>query len=298
MKHFPIDLLQTFIATVETGSMAKAARIVGRTPSAVSLQMAKLSALVGHPLFRRRGREQALTGAAEALVAHAREVIQISERAFAAMRSERLEGPVRFGTVQDLADALLPRALADFSRQYPGVMLHVQVARSDALLEQAREGDLDFAVCFTGPHALREIRREPMVWLGHRDVACKDPLPLAILDPGCGYTDAASASLRHHGRSFEVVLRTPSLLGLRAALEAGLAVGCRTALMKSGTIDVLGVDDNLPALPSIGFALLIPRPLGAAARRLASVVRELVVDQRGTVRTSAATLALNRSAAS
>src|SRR4051812_2541621 len=132
MKHFPVELLQTFLATVETGSMAKAARIVGRTPSAVSRQMAKLPALVGHPLFRRRGHVQELTGAAEALVAHARDVIQVSERAFAAMRSERLEGPVRFGTVQDLADTLLPRALAPFSRQYPGVTVHVQVARSDA----------------------------------------------------------------------------------------------------------------------------------------------------------------------
>ena len=62
----------------------------------------------------------------------------------------------------------------------------------------------------------------------------------------------------------------------RQALEAGFAIGCRTALMKSGTIEVLGLDDNLPALPSIGFALLIPRPLGAAARRLASLVREVV----------------------
>jgi DNA-binding transcriptional LysR family regulator len=276
MKHFPVELLQTFLATVETGSMAKAARIVGRTPSAVSLQMAKLSSLVGHPLFRRRGHLQELTGAAEALVAHAREVIQVSERAFAAMRSERLEGPVRFGTVQDLADTLLPRALADFSRQYPGVTVHVQVARSDALLEQARDGDLDFAVCFTGPRALREIRREPMVWLGHRDVAARDPLPLAVLDPGCGYMEAAAESLRRQGRTFQIVLRTPSLLGLRAALEAGFAIGCRTSLMKSGTIEVLGAESDLPALPSAGFALQIPRPLGAAARRLASLVREVV----------------------
>jgi len=276
MKHFPIELLQTFIATVETGSMAKAARIVGRTPSAVSLQMAKLSELVGHPLLRRAGREQSLTGAGEALVAHAREVIETSERAFAAMRSERLEGPVRFGAVQDLADALLPRALADFSRQYPGVTVHLQVARSDALLEQARSGELDFAACFTGTHALREIRREPMVWLGHRDVARRDPLPLAVLDPSCGYIEAASECLRRHGRRFEVVLRTPSLLGLRAALEAGFAVGCRTALMKSGSIEMLGPAENLPALPSVGFALHIPRPLGAAARRLATVVREAI----------------------
>ncbi len=276
MNHFPIDLLQTFIATVETGSMAKAARIVGRTPSAVSLQMTKLASLVGHPLFRRVGGDYVLTGAAEALVAHAREVIETSERAFISMRSERLEGPVRFGAVQDLADALLTRALADFAMQHPGVTVHVQVARSDALLEQARSGELDFAVCFTGAKALREIRREPMVWLGHRDVARRDPMPFAVLDPACGYIEAATEALRRHGRRFTIVLRTPSLLGLRAALEAGFAVGCRTALMKSGTIEVLTGDDDLPPLPSVGFALYIPRPLGAAARRLASVVREVV----------------------
>jgi DNA-binding transcriptional LysR family regulator len=192
------------------------------------------------------------------------------------MRSERLEGPVRFGTVQDLADSLLPRALADFSRRYPGVTVHVQVARSDALLEQARSGDLDFAACFSGTRLLREIRREPMLWLGHRELAKDDPLPLAVLDPTCGYIEAATEALRRHGRRFTVVMRTPSLLGLRAALQAGFAVGCRTGLMRSGSIEVLGADDNLPPLPSIGFALHIPRPLNAAARRLASAVREAV----------------------
>ena len=36
MQDLPLELLRTFVATVDTGSMAKAARIVARTPSAVS----------------------------------------------------------------------------------------------------------------------------------------------------------------------------------------------------------------------------------------------------------------------
>ena len=131
-------------------------------------------------------------------------------------------------------------------------------------------------VCFSSRRASREIRREPMVWLGHRDLAARDPLPLAVLDPSCGYMEASTGALRRHGREFEIVLRTPSLLGLRAALEAGLAIGCRTALMKSGSIEILGGEERLPSLPRIGFALYIPRPLGPAARRLAAVVREVV----------------------
>jgi DNA-binding transcriptional LysR family regulator len=276
MRDLPLDLLRTFVATVDGGSMAKAARKVARTPSAVSLQMSRLGELVGQPLFRRRGRAQALTRAGEMLVPHAREILNASERALAALSDERLEGPVRFGTVQDLADIVLPRALADFSKQYPDVILHVQVAQSVVLLEQAQAGDLDFVVCFQSRRAPRTIRREPMVWLGHSALAALDPLPIAVLDPPCGYIEAATQALRRAGRAHEIVLRTPSLLGLRAALEAGLAVGCRTALMRSGTIEILGSAERLPPLPEIGFALYVPRPMSPAARRLAALVRQVV----------------------
>jgi DNA-binding transcriptional LysR family regulator len=276
MRDLPLGLLRTFVATVDTGAMAKAARLVSRTPSAVSLQMTRLGELVGHPLFRRRGRELLLTRAGELLNPHAREILNASERAVAALTGERLEGPVRFGTVQDLADRVLPRVLADFSRQYPGITLHVQVAPSAMLLEQARAGDLDFVVCFQSRRAPRTIRREPMVWLGHRDVAALDPVPLAVLDPPCGYIEAAVEALRRAGRGYSVVLRTPSLLGLRGALEAGLAVGCRTALMKTGSIEILGSAERLPPLPEIGFALYVPRPMSPAARRLSAVVRDVV----------------------
>src|SRR5256714_13055004 len=217
MKALPLELLRTFVAIVDTGSMASAARVVSRTPSAVSLQMCRLGELVGQPLFRRKGRAQALTRAGELLVPHAREILGASERALAALSEERLQGPVRFGTVQDLADRVLPRVLADFARQYPGVTLHVQVAQSAALIEQARAGDLDFVVCFQTRQAPKEIRREPMVWLGHREVALLDPLPVAGLDPPCGYIEAATPAPRRAGRADHLLLRPPEPPGLRAA---------------------------------------------------------------------------------
>jgi DNA-binding transcriptional LysR family regulator len=276
MKDLPLELLRTFLATVDTGSMANAARVVARTPSAVSLQMCRLGELLGQPVFRRSGRAQALTHAGELLVPHAREIVGASERALAALAGERLEGPVRFGTVQDLADRVLPRALADFCKQYPGVTLFVQVAKSAQLLEQAGAGELDFAVMFRSRSAQRVIRREPMVWLGHPELAQLDPLPIAVLEPSCGYIEAATHALRQAGRGYRIVLRTPSLAGLRAALEAGLAIGARTALLRSGSIEVLGEAERLPPLPEMAFALHIPRPMGPAARRLAAVVREVV----------------------
>ena len=48
-----IDVLKTFIAVAETGSVKCAAERVGRSPAAVSMQMKKLE-VVGAPVFHLR----------------------------------------------------------------------------------------------------------------------------------------------------------------------------------------------------------------------------------------------------
>src|SRR5438270_12302657 len=99
MQDLPLELLRTFVATVDGGSMAKAARAVARTPSAVSLQMTKLGERIGQSLFHRHGRTLVLSRAGELLLPHAREILLASARALAALPGELLEGPVRFGPV-------------------------------------------------------------------------------------------------------------------------------------------------------------------------------------------------------
>lgn len=291
MRDLPIELLRTFVAVVECGTMAKAARVVSRTPSAVSLQMSRLTATVGRPLFRLEGRTQALTAAGETVLRCAREILAINDRALADLSDESMQGPVRFGTVQDLADTLLPSALARFAESHPAVTLEVHVGTSALLLDEADDGKLDFVVCFQSRRAPRVIRREKLVWLGRRTAALLDPLPIAILQPTCALCDEGTAALERAGRRHHVVLRTPSLSGLRAALEAGLAVGCRTPLLHSGNIEVLGAELGLPKLPDVGFALHVPRALTPAARRVAALVRG-VISAEGSTSEPTASLAV------
>ncbi len=276
MRDLPTELLRTFVAVVDGGTMARAARIVERTPSAVSLQMGKLARIVGRPLLRQEGRTQQLTPAGETLLVHAREIIAASDRALGAVRGDGVEGVVRFGTVQDLADTLLPSALAEFAKTHPAVTLDVHVGTSSVLLDEADAGKLDFVACFQSRRAPRAIRHERVVWLGRPAVAAMDPVPIAILQPPCSLCESGIEALRRAGRRHYVVLRTPSLSGLRAALEAGLALGCRTPLLKSGNIEVLGSDENLPLLPDVAFALHVPRMLSPAARRVAGLVRQVI----------------------
>ena len=63
-----IDQLRTFIAIAETGSFTKAADVVNKTQSAVSMQMKRLEERLERPIFARDGRASKLTedGAAPA----------------------------------------------------------------------------------------------------------------------------------------------------------------------------------------------------------------------------------------
>ena len=51
-----IDQLRTFIAIAETGSFTKAAEVVHKTQSAVSMQMKRLEERLNKPIFARDGR--------------------------------------------------------------------------------------------------------------------------------------------------------------------------------------------------------------------------------------------------
>ena len=86
-------MLRTLVLAVDLGGFARAARRVGRTQSAVSLQMRRLEAGAGQSLFTRAGRSFALTTAGEQVLGYARRLLAINDEAVAAVRGTRLACP-------------------------------------------------------------------------------------------------------------------------------------------------------------------------------------------------------------
>ena len=92
-----IDQLRTFIAIVETGSFTRAADIVHKTQSAVSMQMKRLEERVGRPVFARDGRASKLTEDGDRLLDYARRIVKLNIEALAAFTETELAGRVRLG---------------------------------------------------------------------------------------------------------------------------------------------------------------------------------------------------------
>ena len=141
-----VDQLRTFIAIVETGSFTKAAEVVHKTQSAVSMQMKRLEERLGRPIFARDGRASKLTEDGERLLDYARRIVKLNVEALAAFDDAELTGRVRLGVPDDYADRYLPEIMARFSRAYPGVELTVMCEPSVELVERIDANELDLAI--------------------------------------------------------------------------------------------------------------------------------------------------------
>ena len=63
LTNLDLDTLRTLVIANDLGGYGEAARRLGRTPSAISLQMKRLQDDIGATLFRKEGRRIALTEA-------------------------------------------------------------------------------------------------------------------------------------------------------------------------------------------------------------------------------------------
>jgi DNA-binding transcriptional LysR family regulator len=272
--NLPTELLRSFAAIVDSGSMLRATERVFVTQSALSLQMKRLEETVQRPLFHRDGRRLVLTPAGDTLLAYARDMLAINDRALAALSGDVLVGPARVGMVQDFAEALLGGVLARFAELNPETQLQVRVGGSHELLELLASDRLDLVLGMGPADDLSAIRTAPMRWLGETALVEQDVLPLAILEVPCRFRDAALRALDGAGRAYRVVLETPSLSVLRAALDCGLAVSCRTDVFSRQSIDA----ESLPVLPEVAYVRHTRPDAHPTITRLAELITAAVLD--------------------
>lgn len=271
----PLDLdqLRTFIAIADTGSFTRAAEVVSRTQSAVSMQMRRLEERIGKPIFTRDGRASRLTEEGERLLGYARRMVRLSDEALAAFDDSELTGTVRLGTPDDYADRFLPEVLARFARSHPRAEVSVICEPSVRLLELARLGEIDLAiVTYCGETHTEIVRREPLLWVGSTAHAIEreDVVPLALSRPPCIFRAAALDALAAAGREYRVLYNSGNYAALAAAVQAGLAV---TVLAESSLrpgMRVLGEADGFPRLPQceIGFVRSWTRPTSPTVDKL------------------------------
>lgn len=284
-----IDQLKTFVAIVDTGSFTRAAEIVHKTQSAVSMQMKRLEERVGKPIFARDGRASKLTEDGERLLDYARRILRLNVECLATFSGSELAGRVRLGVPDDYADRYLPEILARFSRSNPKVEVTVVCEPTPMLVERIHANDLDLAIIThvetRGPAEV--IRDERLLWVTSQRHAAQEetPVPLALGRPTCNWRQAATERLDLIGRPYRILYASWNSNAVGAAVMAGLAVSVLPESAIRTGMRILGPQDGFPALPSCKIGLMRSRHDTPA---LADALAGHIVSSLGNLRSDAA----------
>ncbi len=272
------ELLRTFVAIADGGSFTVAAERLGRTQSAISMQVKRLEEIAEQPLFTRHARGVSLTGCGEALVTEARRIVLLLERASDGMRRQSLAGGVRVGIPEEYGATILPAVLARFAQGQPGVQVTVR-CESSKTLERAlhgREIDLAVLVIDSGQAEGEILVHDPMVWVtsSRHVVHEQDPLPVAMFEQDCWVRDRALKVLDRAHRRYRVAYTSRAITGLQAAASAGLAVTVLGASTVPAGCRVLTAAEGFLELPGSSIVLREARSIaGPAVAAMAAAMR-------------------------
>ena len=278
------DLLRTFLAIADTGSVTAGAARIARSQSATSLQIKQLESVIGRPVFRRHGRGVALTPEGEKLLPVARRVTETLDSSLADLRGESLRGRLRIGIREDHGGMALTRIIADFGARHADVDLQIQCALGATFPSALSSGALDLAVFEVPEPEAGDIvlRSDSLIWMRSRgrDFADADPLPVAVFDLDCWWRDIALASLDKAGRRYRIVFTSESVASVRAAVRAGMAVGLLNAAEDTfGLIRMTGLDSAHRSHLVLRHAPAAPAPLCTA---MAEAIEKVFTPQNGT----------------
>jgi len=274
MRPFSLDQLRTFVAVCEAGSLAAGAPHVFLSQSAVSEQLRKLEQHAGRTLLARSKAGVAPTVAGQRLLAHARQLLALSEAAWEDLQGAALEGTLRLGVTDYFRPAELAGLLARAQARHPGVRLQVAVRKSGEIEAGYAQGEFDVGLTMRLPAAAgaaagrraagTPLRREPLLWMGAAwscavPPAAGAPLRLLALPDTCSLHRFAVALLKRRRVPFVVALQASGVAGLQSALAAGLGVACLNASALCDGVQALPAAWTLPALPQARFVVLPPR---------------------------------------
>lgn len=252
------DLLKAFVAVADQRSFTRAAAMLNRTQSAVSMQIKRLEDRLQAELFHRTKANVDLSAAGEGLLGYARRILTLNDEAIGRLRERTVEGVVRLGVMDDYGTLVVPPLIASFVAGYPLIHIEMETGLTSSMTARLGEAyDLVIAMHPEGQGDGEFLRREQAVWAAGPQQAVEGANPLLlpfIRRAACSGNGRWKLSTRHSGPgglpSSATAWRPSSSIAMQ-----GLAV----TVVKAGTFPSklrrLSDRDGMPPLPAADIRL-------------------------------------------
>jgi DNA-binding transcriptional LysR family regulator len=277
--------MRVFVEVAQQGSMIRAAAALHLTPPAVSMQVKEIESQVGLPLFDREGRKVTLSTAGEYFLVHARKVLMSLKEAEDGMaRFKRLDhGLLTIGIVST-AKYFVPRLLARFHEDHPGVELRLRAAGNrEQLIAMMRAGEVDLSIMGRPPkdlaaraeafaaHPLVFVgpARHPLLDSGPHPVSALEGYPFIVREPGSGVRDAMEVFFSERRIQPRITMDMSSNETIKQAVMAGMGLSFLSLHtvgleIRNGLLGILDIEGT-PVMRTWNVVRLQSRVLSPAA---------------------------------
>lgn len=266
-RDLEIDLLRSFVAVASHRNFTHAARTIGRTQSAVSLQIKRLEEIVEKRLFERSRQSVTITHVGEALLVYANRILAANDAALSHIQRPEAEGLVRIGAPDDYATFLLPPILSAITKEYPRLQFEVTCDNASDLLPMLDQGHLDVVVATHRPNSVagQIARYEPLHWVAAPDYADdpETPLSLVLFPTGCVCRDVALDALKCIDRPWRVTYSTRSIGLMEQAILETSGVSVMEASIIPTSLKIIDGQPGFPPLSEVVIAVHQPSTSGS-----------------------------------
>lgn len=253
--------LECLIALARQRHFAKAAQQCGMSQPAFSMRIRNLEDQLGMQIVKRGNRFQGMTAEGEAILVHARRILDEVKALEQDMKSARGEvtGSLVLGAIPT-ASAYAAHVAARMRAAHPGITVRIETDTSLAIQQGILEGALDAGLTYSGgvasdllvaealydesyvllvPCAIAPEATAPITW---REAAT---LPLCLLEPGMQNRQIIDAV-------FDAVGARPNIIAETSELTAALVMavtGLAATIVPKVLVDSLGALDGTAVLP-------------------------------------------------
>ena len=144
--------LYIFHAVASHLSFSRAAESLDITQPAVSIQVQELERSLGVTLFHRRPRGLRITEVGEMIYAYSQQIFSLSNRMVATVQEmqDLKTGHLTLGASTTPGEFLLPLAVGQFRRVYPGIRVELTIANSRSIIQRIMNRELDLGMVGDG----------------------------------------------------------------------------------------------------------------------------------------------------
>lgn len=186
--------VESFLAVVETGSIAAASRRLNLTQAALAQRLKALERDIGVPLVSRVGQTVKPTSAGLSVIERAQDLLTTVRQIRAIAMEDANIGELRLGAISAAMIGIIPSALEVFCRSLPRVGVHLTPGVSDVLYQQVVDNELDAAIIIRPPHFTipktcnwQPLLEEEFIVLKSAAIACNEGVELLREHPFIRY---------------------------------------------------------------------------------------------------------------